>query len=141
MFVTNDAAANYPNGTSASLVRARRAAQAGDVDEAVSNLRVAMAREYLRFQQLDRDPALAPIREHPKFRAVIDEMAARRIERFLRKTDPTQLELLTVARAYAIRGEVVAATEVLERALAVGGPADDAVRRDLEELSKYRRRF
>ena len=94
-----------------------------------------------RFQQLDADPPLAPIRAHPKFRALLNEMAARRIERFQRKEDPTQAELRTVARAFVVRGEVAEAIAVLERALEVGGPSDEITREEIAELRKTQHQF
>jgi tetratricopeptide (TPR) repeat protein len=136
-FLLADSARNYPQGVSAHLLRAKRAAQQGDVDAVVANVRAAVDRGYLRFQQLDSDPALARVREHPKFQAVVRDIALMRIERFAAKTNPTQLELRTVARAYAIRGEVREAIEVLQRALDVGGPKDAETRADLAELRKY----
>ena len=60
-----------------------------------------------------------------------------RIQRFQKKKNPTQLELRTVARAYAVRGEVLEAKMVLERALEVGGPKDEETRADLAELQQY----
>jgi hypothetical protein len=138
-FLLADSARNYPQGVSAHLTRAASAAQRGNVDAVVANLRGAVERGYLQFQQLDSDPALAPVREHPKFRAVVNDIALIRIQRFAAKKNPTQLELRTVARAYAIRGEVRQARTVLERALEVGGPKDAETRADLAELEKYLR--
>ncbi len=141
VFILDDAASHYPNGVSAHLQRAQRSAQLGDVDTAVENIRGAVARGYLRFQQLDADPALAPIRKHAKFRAVVSEIAARRIAMFHVKENPTQLELRTVARAYVARGEMSEAIAVLERALGVGGPTDEATREEIAELRKYQHHF
>ena len=107
----------------------------------MENIRGAVARGYLRFQQLDADPALAPIRKHAKFRAVVSEIAARRIAMFHVKENPTQLELRTVARAYVARGEMSEAIAVLERALEVGGPTDEATREEIAELRKYQHHF
>jgi len=137
VFLMADSARNYPDGVSAHLVRAQRAAGKGDIDAVVASVRHAVDRGYLRFQQLESDPALAKVREHPKFRTVINEIALLRIQRFQKKTNPTQLELRTVARAYAIRGEVLDAKRVLERALDVGGPKDEETRADLAELQKF----
>ena len=136
-FLLADSARHYPQGVSAHLIRANRAAQQGDIDTVVVSLRAAVDRGYLHFHQLDSDPALAQVREHPKFQRVVRDIALMRIERFREKNNPTQLELRTVARAYAIRGEVREAIEVLERALDVGGPKDAETRADIAELRKY----
>jgi hypothetical protein len=132
-----DSAQNYPQGVSAHLVRAARAAQQGDVDVVVANLRGAVDRGHLRFQQFNSDPVFATVREHPKFQALIRDIALMRIELFAEKENPTQLELRTVARAYAIRGEMREAISILERALEVGGPKDAQTRADLAELRRF----
>jgi tetratricopeptide (TPR) repeat protein len=132
-----DAAAHYPHGVPASLLRAQRAAQAGDAEAAVTALRAAMARGYIRFQQLLGDPALAPVREHPAFQALVREMAADWIETYAAKGELTQLELRTVAGAHVARGEYREATRLLERALEVGGPTDAEVRAELAALRPH----
>ena len=132
--VVADAARNYPNGVSASLLRAKRAAQFGDVDGAVAALRAAKARGYNRFEQILGDPALAPVRADPRFQAVVREMAADWIASFARKSNPTQHELRMVAAAHVARGEYRDAIAVLERALALDGPLHASLRRDLGEL-------
>ncbi len=136
-FLLADSAQNYPQGVSAHLVRAARAAQQGDVDVVVANLRGAVDRGHLRFQQFDSDPVFATVREHPKFQALIRDIALMRIERFAEKENPTQLELRTVARAAAMRGEMREAISILERALEVGGPKDAQTRADLAELRRF----
>ncbi|MCH2169247.1 hypothetical protein MK489_00570 [Myxococcota bacterium] len=138
IFVSTDAALHYPNGVSAQLLSAKRAAQIHDVETATARIRAAMDRGFYRFQQLDGDPGFAPIREHPEFRALINEIAEIRIEMFKELENPTQLELRTVARAHAVRGEIDETIAVLKRALAVGGPKDAETRRDLAAIAKQR---
>jgi len=129
-----DAARNYPDGVSANLLRAKRAAREGDVDSAVSALRAARARGFTRFEQLENDPAYEPIRDDPRFRAVVSEMAAWWLAHYERLKDPTQLELRMRAVAHLARGEEAEAIRALEDALARGGPLDERIRGELNSL-------
>jgi tetratricopeptide (TPR) repeat protein len=129
-----DSAANYPNGVSANLLRSKRAAQMGDVDAAIASLRAAVDRGYNRFEQLLVDPGFAPIRNHPRFRALVREIAAGWIERLGRHEDATQLELAMVANAHYVRGEREQAVAMFRRALERGGSQDDHIRAELAAL-------
>jgi hypothetical protein len=129
-----DAAAHYPDGVSANILRAKRAAFAGDADGVVAALRAAADRGYNRFEQIDADPAFAGVRDDPRFRAVVSEIAAGWIARAESIPNPTQHELQIVAHAHFVRGERAEAIAALRRALAVGGAADEVVRADLEAL-------
>lgn len=129
-----DAALNYPDGVSANLGRARRAAQVGDVDGVVASVRAATARGYNRFDQLLAEPQLAPVRSSPRFRAVIDEMAAGWIASLGSRSDPSQGELRMIARAHIARREFRDAEAMLQRALEKGGALDDQLRQDLLDL-------
>ncbi len=129
-----DAAAHYPDGVSSQLIRAKRAAQIGDVDAVVVALEAAEARGYNRFEQLDRDPGFARVRQHPRFRALVREMAAGWIERGRDRDDPTQKELRMVAHAHYVRGENEDAIRVLQRALQISGAQDELIRAELLRL-------
>jgi len=131
-----DAAAHYPNGVAANLLRARRAAFGGDADGAVAGLRAALERGFDRFQQLEVDPVWAPVREHPEFRAIVVEMAGRWIESARGKSDPTQGELRTLAHAHIVRGEPALALALLDRALEVGGARDAEIRAERTALRR-----
>ena len=132
--LTADAALHYPQGVSANLLRARRAAQAGDVEGAVAALRAAAARGYNRFEQVDADPVFDPLRAEPRFRAVVSEIAAGWIARGRSLEAPTQQELQMIAHAHWVRGERDAAIAALRRALALGGPRDPQIRADLAAI-------
>ena len=129
-----DAARHYPDGVSASLLRAQSAARTGDVAGAVAAIRAAMERGYNRYEQLLADPAFRGIRDSPAFVAIIHEIAGGWIESGRDWQDPTQMELRKLASAHAARGEREAAVELLRRALSVGGPLDAEIRRDLAQL-------
>jgi hypothetical protein len=129
-----DSAAHYPNGRIAQIAEARRAARAGDADAAIAALRRAWQLGYNRFEQLQVDGALAPLRRDPRYGALLYEMAGSWIPRIEARPDPSQLELRVLAQARFTRGERDAAIAALERALAVGGPIDDVIRDDLSKL-------
>jgi protein O-mannosyl-transferase len=129
-----DAATHYPEGVSANLLRAKRAAQFGDVAEVVAALRAAARRGYTLFEPLENDPAFAGLRQHPEFRAVISEIAEGWIVRGRAREDPTQQELQMIGHAHFARGEKAEAIAALRRALAKGGPRDGQIRADLAAL-------
>jgi hypothetical protein len=131
-----DAARHYPDGVAAALIRTRTAAQQGDGAAAAAALQSAVDRGYNRFEQIYSDPGFDPVRRHPAFRAVVDEIAADRIARVESREHPTQAELRMAAHAHIVRGEYEQARAVLRRALALGGARDDAIRRDLDQLSR-----
>jgi tetratricopeptide (TPR) repeat protein len=126
-----DAASNYPEGGTAYFLRARRAAQEGDVEGAVAALRAAADRGIDRFMVLPEDPGLAPIRNAPAFRDVVREMAGQWIERARERGHSTQPELRVMAQAHLVREEYAEAVGLLERALRAGGPLDSVVRSEL----------
>jgi hypothetical protein len=129
-----DAAANYPDGMPAHLIRARRAILVGDVGGTLEGLRQARARGYNRFEQLEGDPVWEPVRDHPAFRSLVREIAGGWIESGRRKQSPTQVELRMIAHAHVARGEIRQAVQVLERAVATGGPYDAELRAELASL-------
>jgi hypothetical protein len=132
--VLADAALHYPEGRTARIVAARRAAQAGDADAAIDALRRARELGFNRHEQLRSDPALAPLHGDPRFEALVREIATSWITRFEAKPDPTQIELRTLAMAHLARGDRDTAIAVLERALAQGGPIDARLRDEIAQL-------
>jgi hypothetical protein len=129
-----DAALHYPDGTVASLLRAKRAALVGDAEAALTELERAVARGYNRFDQLESGAGWDAIREHPRFRALVHEIAAGWIESAKRKPHPTQTELRVVAHAHVARQEYVAALAAYESAIAAGGPDSDAIRAEVDAV-------
>ncbi|HVN36950.1 MAG TPA: hypothetical protein VMW19_02095 [Myxococcota bacterium] len=128
-----DAARHYPDGGTAHYLRARSAAQRGDVATAIASLRIATTRGIDRFTVLENDPGLARIRGAPEFQALLRDMAERWIELAHRRGYTTQPELRMLGMAYVVRGELPEAVAAFEGALAAGGPADDTVRAELAE--------
>jgi hypothetical protein len=131
-----DAARHYPDGVSANLIRAHQAARERDVDGVVTALRAAESRGFNRFDKLVNDPGFDPVRDHPKFQALIDEMAGGWIARVEAREKPTQAELRMAAHAHIARREYAAARRMLKRALALGGAYDDQIRSDLDQLAR-----
>jgi tetratricopeptide (TPR) repeat protein len=134
-----DAAANYPDGVSAQLQRGKAAAQHGDPEGALREIRAAIERGFDRYEQLDEDPAWRPIARDARFRALVSELAGKRIRWFEARGDLTQLEWRGLASAYVARREYREALAALERALEVGGAQDDQVRREIEGLRPHAR--
>ena len=126
-----DAAAHYPEGTVASLLRAKRAALSGDADAALPELRRAVSRGYNRFEQLEADAAWDGVRGDPRFRALVREIAAGWIESGRRKPHATQAELRAIAHAQIAREEYVEALESYDAAVAAGGPDSAAIRAEI----------
>jgi hypothetical protein len=138
--LARDAAAHYPNGIPAQLLRAQAAAARGDVAEAVAALRAASARGFDRFVDLERDPLWEPLRGDARFRAVVAEIAGVWIGHVASREAPTTPELRMWGLAHAARGEWDAAQAQLERAMAQGGPGSEGLRAELAELRARRLR-
>lgn len=136
--VLMDSAAHYPAGRTANLMAARRAAQSGDADAALAALRRAWKLGFNRYEQLESDPGFAPLRDDPRFKALVREIAGWWVERFRAKTDPTQIELRTLALAYLARGERDTAIATLERARALPGPLATQLRDDIAQVKSMR---
>jgi hypothetical protein len=129
-----DSAVHYPQGRTALLLRARRAAQVGDSDTALADLRLAWERGFHRYDQLQDDPAFASLQDAVRFQALVRQMAGWWVEHLGSLDDPTQIELHTLALAQLARGDRDAAIATLERAQRRGGPIDEQVRADLAML-------
>jgi tetratricopeptide (TPR) repeat protein len=129
-----DAVAHYPDGGTAAFFRARSAAQVGNVTEAIAELRDAERKNAARFTLLLTDPGLAPIRPHPDFQVLVGEMAGHWIERAYEKGVATQPEYRVVGLAHQVRSEYALAVRAFESALEVGGPQDELVRSELENV-------
>jgi hypothetical protein len=133
--VIADAARHYPDGVSANLIRANRAGSVGDVDAAAEALQAAAARGFNRFEMIYNEPRFDSVRQHPKFQAVVDEMAAGWIVKVAARESPTQSELRMAAHAHIARREYDEARRMLHRALEQGGAYDAQIRDDLQQLS------
>jgi hypothetical protein len=140
MTLARDAAAHYPNGIPAQLLRAQNAARAGDVAAAVAALRGASARGWDRFIDLEREPIYEPLRSDARFREVVAEVAGVWIGHVADRRDLTGPELRMLGHAHAARGEWSLAITRLEEVEAQGGPGSAGVRADLAEVRARQRR-
>jgi len=131
-----DAAQNYPNGVSASLIRAKQAALEGNADATAAALQRATDRGFNRFEMIYSDPVYDAVRRAPSFAAVFEAMARGRIALVAERESPTQGELRMAGHAYIAIGEYQEARRALKVALDHGGPHDDAIRMDLDQLAK-----
>jgi tetratricopeptide (TPR) repeat protein len=135
MFLLLDAERHYPEGGTASYLRARRAAQAGDVDTALRELRRAADRGIDGFMVIAGDPGLAPIHSAPAFQAFVRELAGRWIDRARRRGHQTPADLRMVGLAHLQREELDEAVAAYQLALdAGGGPLEPTLRAELEAL-------
>jgi hypothetical protein len=131
--------ARYPDGKVAVLRSARRAALAGDVDKTVAALRLVMVRGFDRLDTLVSDPAYRALRGRPKFDAIIDELAAKLIERGAPGPNASQAGLRVRGQAQFVIGEYAGARRSLEQAIEVGGPYTEAVAAELDQLRQLER--
>jgi hypothetical protein len=134
--LTLDSARHFPDGLSAQLLRARHAAQQGDVDGAVAAIRRARELGFDSYAQLDEDPGFASVRQDPRFRAAVAEVAGAWIKVARARGYATQLELRALANAHAARAEWAEAVSVLERAAATPGPVGSSVRAELAQARR-----
>jgi hypothetical protein len=127
-----DAAAHYPEGGTAAFLRARSAAQVGDVGAALVELRNATERGIDSFTHILGDPGLAPIAGDPAFQQLVRDVAGRWIERARAQGYSTQAELRMMGLAHFVRGEYAEAEAAFESALRAGGPMETTIRTELE---------
>ncbi|HTF35315.1 MAG TPA: hypothetical protein VK714_16650 [Myxococcota bacterium] len=131
-----DSARHFPDGLSAAMLRARRAAQEDDVDGTVTAIRRARELGFDDYAQLDEDPGFASVRHDPRFRTAVAEVAGAWIEIARARGYATQLELRALAKAHAARAEWPEAVSVLERAAATPGPVGSSVRAELAQARR-----
>jgi hypothetical protein len=131
---TLDAARHYPDGTAATYLGARRAAQAGDLPGALAALERLADRGFDSFLTLQSDAGFAPLQGDPRFEALVRRTAGSWIEHVAHREALTQPELRMLALAHRVRGEEREAVARYREALAVGGPLDETVRQELRSL-------
>ena len=129
--------ARYPQGSTAHLLRARRAALRGDPMAAAQELQGAVAAGYDRFMDVRSDPDFAAVVRHPEVDGVLREMAAVWIATFRARSDPSYRDLYWVAVAHVLREEFDEAISAYERALARGGRFDGRIRSDLATVRAH----
>ena len=133
-----DAALHYPEGGTAAFLRARSAAQVGDVETAVAELRIATDRGIDSFTHILADPGLVPIAHTPSFQGFVRDIAGRWIERAYERGYATQAKLRVIGLAHVVRDEYEEAEAAFEAALRAGGPLEGTVRAELEAVRARR---
>jgi hypothetical protein len=136
--LTADVLAHHPQGRWARLELAARAAESGDVERAVAELLEARRRGFERLDLLLR-PRYARLAGHPGFVALQRELARVWVERVTAIPDPSQSDLMVLAQAHVVLGELDAARDDLRRAIYAGGPMTDELYGALAELEELER--
>lgn len=135
LLLVRDGAAHYPQGGGAHFLRAAAFARDGDREAAVASLRLAMDRGYHFMRSFPSDPYLAPLHGDPAFEALLQDVYGRLIEYARERGFSSQKQLLGVARAHWLRGEMDEAIEVLERAIRRGDEMDTVL---IDELVGFK---
>jgi hypothetical protein len=135
-----DTIRHYPDGISAHMHRAARAAERGEARAAADAARRAFELGFHRFMHFYETPSFAPVMDAPEFQALVVEMAGRWIEETRRIPNPTQADLRVRAHAHIVRGEHAEAEALLEQALRLGGGFDALVRAELAQVRAALRR-
>ena len=130
--LVRDGAAHYPNGGGAHYFRAAIYARKGNREAAVTSLRLAVDRGYHVMRSFQSDPYLAPLRGDPAFEALLQDIYGRLIEYARERGFSSQEQMLGVARAHWLRGEMDEAIEVLEEAIRRGDEMDSVLINDLD---------
>lgn len=134
--VNLDSARHYPDGIVANLLRAKRLGREGNLGDALAALERATAQGFDDFHAIDTEPAFAPYKGDPRFRAFVADLAGAWLTQARARGYVAQYELRGMAQAHLARGERDAALRVLEEALARGGPANDEIERQIGELRR-----
>jgi hypothetical protein len=134
-----DSAGQYPDGSVAAYVAARRAAATGDAAGAVAALRRSAAIEPSRTQMVFLDPYFAGLRDDPAFQTFVREVAQRYLEAGRAHQLGSQAWLQIEATLATQLGDWSAAEDAIERAIRLGGPLRPQLLFELDELRAARR--
>jgi hypothetical protein len=129
-----DTVVHYPEGATAHWYRARRAANERDPEGALAALRVATRDPRRGIADVMQDPAFGPLHGLPGFKALMRELATRRIDSLERAPNLTEADLMSLGQAYMLRGEYARAIDALERARARGGAYGERIAEMLAEV-------
>ena len=131
LLLVRDGASQYPSGGGAHYLRAAVHAQAGEREAAVASLRHAFEHGYHFMRSFQADPWLMPLHGDPAFEALLQDVYASLIEYARERGFSSQEQLLGVARAHWLRGEMDEAIAVIEAAIRSGDEMDGVLIRDL----------
>ena len=136
LLLVRDGAAHYPNGGGAHYFRAIVYTRQGNREAAVRSLRLAVDRGYHFMRSFQSDPYLASLRGDPAFEALLQDVYGRLIEYARERGFSSQEQMLNLARAHWLRGEMDEAITVLEAAIRRGDEMDGVL---IDDLEKFRR--
>jgi hypothetical protein len=139
ILLVRDSAAHFPQGGTASYWRAVVAANRGDVETTVFELRQALGRGLGFVRNFSNDRAFDQVRGHPSFHRLIDDVALQWIAHAQTHQLQTQPWLRSVASAYRVRREYDQAIDYFERSARVGGPLQSVILAEMEETRAERR--
>ncbi len=131
-----DAAAHYPEGTTALLMRARRLAAVGRLDEAVVALAAVQRVTMPSPLALLADPGLAPLRGHPGFAQRVQRSAQWWRDHLEGLARPTRYDLIDLAQIHLLEGHPERAETVIRQGLAMEGTAPEHTLRALLALAR-----
>jgi len=135
--MAHDAAANYPAGIQANLLRMTEAGVAGDGAAAAVALRAAFSDGWAGFAHVMTKPYLAGVLDDPLVQAVLRDMASHWIEEGEKIEYPVQADEYMLSLAYEVHGELAPAVAAAERGLTMTGAYDEALREQLASLRKH----
>jgi hypothetical protein len=139
IWLIRDSAVHFPQGGTASYWRAVVAANKGDVETTVFELRKALGRGLGFVRNFSNDRAFDRVRGHPSFHRLLDDVALQWIAHGQSHQLQTQPWLRSVASAYRVRGEYDHAIDYFERSARVGGPLQSIILAEMEETRAERR--
>jgi hypothetical protein len=133
-----DAAAHYPEGSSARYLEGLGAASRGDVTAGITALRAAVRRG-IDPRQLVMDPRLRTLHGSAEYRAFAESELALWLEDKQRRDWSSPAQRSGMARVQIFLGRYDEAIANLEQALEQAGPLEPALRADLAEAERARR--
>jgi tetratricopeptide (TPR) repeat protein len=133
-----EAARNYPDGTTAHLLRARRSLEAGDTEAAVTALRGAFERGWMQLDDLYVGRAWQSLRDLPAFQHLLRDMARAWLKQFGAIPKPTESELFSLGTAHQVLGDEEAAARAYQRAFSLGGPVGERVQQRMLRMEGRR---
>ena len=132
VMLLRNSALQFPNGGNASYYRALLAAEQGDAETAVRELRAASEISLGHMVRFTGDPRFEPIAQEPVFHQLVREIAGRWIEFARTQGAETQTWLRSTGQAHRVRGEFSEAIDCYERALRLGGPLQSEIAVEIE---------
>jgi tetratricopeptide (TPR) repeat protein len=137
-YLLDDAARHYPNGAVGHYVRGVLALERRDPDTALAELRASAERGGGFAHPFYGDPWLTPLHADPRFQALIRDMAQMEIDAARERPPTSQPQIVILANANYLRGDLDRAIELLERALRMRGPLDADALQLLERIRRER---